>query len=370
MESKARVETKPRVLALLSGGVDSAAAAAILVEQGYQVTGVTMRIWSGRPSDGKSLHHGCYGPEEESDIEDARRVAALLDIPYHVIDLTREYRSVVLDYFSSEYLSGRTPNPCVRCNHRVKFGALIEKARESGLEFDYTASGHYARVEFSGDRCLLKKARDLSKDQTYFLVFLSQEQLSRVIFPLGGLTKAEVRIIASRTGLPVADKPDSQNFICGDYSSVIQTESKPGPIIDRQGNILGQHRGIQHYTLGQRRGLEIAAKKPLYVIGLDPAWNTVIVGGRAEIYQDEFTAVNLNWTAIPAPDHPITADVKIRSSHKEAEAQIIPLNKEKVRVKFVEPQMAITPGQTAVFYREDVVLGGGIIEEVLKPSVP
>ncbi len=346
----------------MSGGVDSSVAAALLKEQGYSVTGVTMKIWEGEAQIGGGKHHGCYGPEEEGDIEDARHVAESLGIPFQVIDLTREYQTVVLDYFSQEYSSGRTPNPCVRCNYRIKFGALIEKARGTGLEFDFIASGHYARVEHDVSRYLLKKARDLSKDQSYFLSFLSQEQLSHLVFPLGDLTKVEVRRIAARLGFQVADKPDSQNFISGDYCSVIKADAKPGPIIDKQGRILGRHHGIQNYTIGQRKGLGIAALEPIYVTGIDSVRNTIIVGGKKDIYQQEFSVSHLNWIAIPKLLKPAILNVRIRSAHKETEAEVSPMDAETVRVNFVEPQMAITAGQTAVFYDHDTVVGGGIID--------
>ncbi len=356
---------KPRVLALMSGGVDSAVAAALLVEKGYRVTAATMKIWGGPPTAASSLHHGCYGPEEEEDIEDARRVAEALGIPYRVIDLAREYQSEVLDYFSLEYSCGRTPNPCVRCNHRIKFGSLIEKARDIGLEFDIIASGHYARIEKDqiNSRYVLKKAGDLSKDQSYFLSFLSQEQLKVLLFPLGELTKAEVRKIAAGLGLSVADKPDSQNFISGDYSSVIKSDPIPGPIADKQGRILGKHHGIQNYTIGQRKGLGIAAPEPFYVIAIDCARNAVIVGGKKDIYHREFIVSNLNWISVPGLEAPATSNVKIRSSHRESEAEILPEEGDKVRVIFKEVQLAITPGQAAVFYQFDVVAGAGVIEK-------
>jgi tRNA-specific 2-thiouridylase len=273
----------------------------------------------------------------------------------------------VLDYFCSEYLSGRTPNPCVRCNPNIKFGALVEKARSSGIEFDFIASGHYAQVGFDqvSGRYLLKKAKDLTKDQTYFLSFLSQQQLSHLLLPLGSLTKIEVREMAKRFGLQVAEKPDSQNFVCGDYTSIIPAESKPGPILDKQGITIGQHHGLQFYTIGQRKGLEIAAKQPLYVIALDAARNAVITGLKDDIYKNEFTVSGLNWIAVEGLTEPRIAKVRIRSAHHEAAAVLTPGANGKIDVKFKERQLAITPGQAAVFYDEDVVIGGGIIEKVL-----
>jgi tRNA-uridine 2-sulfurtransferase len=350
----------------MSGGVDSSVTALLMEQRGFRVTGITMKIWDGEIVSGNHSRHSCYGPEEAEDIEDARRVAKQLDIPLEVIDLTREYRNEVLDYFCQEYLAGRTPNPCVKCNQRIKFGALIQKAVASGIDFDFVASGHYARIDYDLEsrRYLLKKARDLSKDQSYFLSFLSQEQLSRLIFPLGDYHKTEVREIARRFGLEVAEKPDSQNFISGDYSSVIRAEVNPGQIIDKQGNVLGRHRGIQYYTLGQRKGLEIASKSPLYVTALDLESNTITVGVREEIYSDEFRVAKLNWISLPGLEQPITAAVKIRSSQREAEARINPVDAGSVDVKFKEPQLAIAPSQVAVFYREDVVIGGGIIEKI------
>jgi tRNA-specific 2-thiouridylase len=351
----------------MSGGVDSSVVAALLKEQGYNVTGVTMKIWDGKTAAQGSTQHGCYGPGEEEDIEDARKVAQNLNIPFHVFDLTREYQSGVLNYFCSEYLSGKTPNPCVRCNPNIKFGALVDKARLSGIEFDFIASGHYAKVAYDDTlrRYVLKKANDLTKDQTYFLAFLSQQQLSQLMLPLGDYTKIEIREIAKQFGLPVASKPDSQNFVCGDYTSVINAESNPGPILDKNRNIIGQHRGLQFYTIGQRKGLEISAKQPLYVTTLEPTLNAVIVGVREDIYKKEFSVFNMNWITIGDLHQPMSAKVKIRSSHREVESILTPAGNGNISVKFKENQFAITPGQAAVFYQDDVVIGGGIIEKVV-----
>ena len=352
-----------KVVVAMSGGVDSAVAAALLKKQGYQVAAVTMKIWAGESSLAKGAHHACYGPGEEEDIEDARRVARVLGIPIHVLDLTQEYQAEVLDYFCQEYLSGRTPNPCLMCNHRVKFDALLKKTKESGLDFDYFATGHYARVEYSqaANRYQLKKARDLNKDQSYFLAFLTQEQLSRVIFPLGNYTKAEVRRMAADFGLPVANKPESQDFAAGGYSSLLPA-TPPGPILDRQGNKLGEHRGISYYTIGQRKGLGLSRPEPLYVIDIDLERNAIIVGNKEAVYRNELLASGVNWVAIEKLEQPIEVKARIRYRHREAEATAAPLGEDRVHVRFREPQLAITPGQAVVFYWDDTVAGGGTIE--------
>ncbi len=353
-----------KVVVAMSGGVDSSVAAALLKDQGHEVVGVTMKIWAGEALPEQGKHHGCYGPGEREDIESGRRVARILGIPFHVFDLREQYKSEVLDYFRQEYLSGRTPNPCVRCNRQIKLGALIKKIQDNGIEFDYFATGHYARVEYDGDqgRFLLKKARDLRKDQSYFLFSLSQEQLAWLLLPLGDYTKQEVRRMASNLGLGVDSRPESQNFISGGYHSLIEVAVKPGPILDRRANILGQHRGIPFYTIGQRKGLGISMSEPLYITAINPESNAIVVGSKGEAYGDELTASELNWIAIERLLQPVEAKVKIRYLHREAQAVIAPRGEDSVSVRFTEPQMAITPGQAAVFYDGDTVIGGGMIE--------
>jgi len=348
----------------MSGGVDSSIAAALLKKKGYEVTGVTMKVWDGETLPRDGTRHSCYGPDEQEDIADAQEVAQALGIPFHIFDLRQEYKTEVLDYFCREYLSGRTPNPCVRCNHRVKFDALLKKARSSGLEFDYFATGHYARVEYdeSKHRYLLKKARDITKDQSYFLFSLSQEELGCSIFPLDSYNKEDVRRMARDLGLGTADKLGSQDFIAGGYSTFVETIAKPGPIMDGQGNILGQHQGIPFYTIGQRKGLGISAREPLYVTTIDPERNAIVVGSKEDLYGDELIASELNWVAIERLRQDIKVKAKIRYLHKEAEAVITPLDKDRVYVKFNKPQMAITPGQAVVFYDGETVIGGGTVE--------
>jgi len=323
-----------------------------------------MKIWEGE-SKGPGKRHSCYGPGELEDIEDAKRVWEILGIPFYEIDLVDEYRRIVLEYFRSEYLRGRTPNPCIRCNQLIKFKALLEKVESIGIDFDYFATGHYARVEYDSekDRFILKKGIDERRDQSYFLFGLTQKQLRRILFPLGNYRKEEVRRIAKEAGLDIYDKEESQDFYGGDYRELLNTVPSSGPILDRYGRILGIHKGIWNYTIGQRKGLGIQSEKPLYVIDIDPERNAIIVGEERELYREEFYAEELNWVSIEKLEEPIEVKVKIRYKSDETDCTVIPVSEDRVLVRFKKPQRAVTPGQASVFYDGDTVVGGGIIED-------
>lgn len=360
-----------KVVVAMSGGVDSSVAAALLKEEGYQIIGATMQIWP-RDKQQNDRSDGCCGLGA---IEDARRVAHRLGIPHYVLNFRDVFARKVIEDFCREYRRGRTPNPCIRCNQHIKFGALLERARELGA--DFVATGHYARIEIDGSnrRYLLKKGVDSSKDQSYFLYPVTQEQLRHTLLPVGNLTKKEVREIARKLELPVATKPGSQE-ICfipdNNYpeflKDYIPQAVKPGPILDERGNILGEHQGILSYTIGQRRGLGIAAREPLFVTAIDQERNAITVGNKKQVYGDELIASGLNWIALTKLEQTITVKAKIRYRHPEAEAEVSPLDGDRVYVKFAEPQMAITPGQAIVFYDGDIVIGGGTIETA-KPDM-
>jgi tRNA-uridine 2-sulfurtransferase len=373
-------KTNQRVAVGLSGGIDSSVAAYLLKRQGFEVIGLTMQTWDGSVPLKPSGRPGCFGPGEEDDLKAAGEIARRLDIKHHVVSLSAEYKAEVLEYFRKEYLAGRTPNPCVRCNRQVKFGLLLERARAKGIVFDRFATGHYARVAFDEGRGrhVLMRGADAKKDQSYFLSHLSQEQLGQLIFPLGDLRKEEVRRIATDLGwTDLLDKPESQDFIeCDSYDALFAPEDvKPGPIVDDQGRVVGEHSGIIHYTVGQRRGLKLGGNpQPVYVTGVSGKDNTVHVGPKEQLYGSRLLATNLNWIALPrAPALPIRASVKVRQQHPPAAALLMRVerdNQPAVEVLFDEPQLAITPGQTAVFYEGDLVLGAGTIEGCLEQKSP
>lgn len=353
-----------KILVGLSGGVDSSVAALILKQQGHEVVGATMSIWGKDGMAAKSGHkNACYGPDEKEDIEEARKIAAQIDIPYYVFNCVEQYEKIVLDNFKSEYIQGRTPNPCVWCNALVKFGVLPLIAKENGIEFDKFATGHYARVEEKDGRFLLKRGIAPHKDQSYFLYRLKQEQLKNIILPLGNYTKDQIRKIAKDNGLEVAEKPDSQDFYDGDYNELLGVKEKDGNIVDLDGKVLGHHKGIWNYTIGQRKGIGVSATEPLYVLELRKDTNEVVIGPADKTFKKELTAVNLNWIAFDKLENERKVYAKIRSTQQPTPVTITP-NGDDVDVVFDELQKSIAIGQSIVFYDEDVVLGGGVIDQV------
>jgi tRNA-specific 2-thiouridylase len=343
-----------RVAVAMSGGVDSSVAAALLKQAGYEVSGIYMKLWSDHnlPTTLSDLEHTCQ----------------LLDIPFYQLDLETEFQRLVIDYFCQEYSQGKTPNPCIACNQRVKFGLLLEKALEMGIE--YLATGHYVRIESTPDGYHLLKAVDITKDQSYFLYTLGQRQLEHLLSPLGELSKEKVRSLAAELGLPTSSRHDSQD-VCfipnNDYRSFIaeHISLQPGEIVDITGKVLGKHDGLARYTVGQRQGLGLSSNGQLYVLKLDAANNRLVVGTKDQTLHNVLIASGLSWVSGEAPKKPVNIMAKVRYKAAEAAAELHP--KDGVaEVCFIEPQSAIAPGQSVVFYQGDVVLGGGIIDAVLR----
>ena len=354
-----------KILVGMSGGVDSSVAACLLKEMGHEVIGATMSIWDkNKYQHIKSHKDACFSPHEEEDIEEARSVCKKLDIPYYVIDCTKQYQKLVLANFKQEYLAGHTPNPCVMCNANIKFAALPNSAAEQGITFDKFATGHYARLSYSEKlkRYQLRQAVDEKKDQSYFLYRLKQEQLAKIMLPLGDFTKDKVREIARKYGLSVSDKQDSQDFYSGDINDILEQKPQEGNFVDKNGRILGKHQGIWNFTIGQRRGLGVSADRPLYVIGLNKEKNEVTLGYAEEGMKEMLVAGDLTWLSVPEVKEKTMIKAKVRSSQKPINAEL-ELNGDEAVIHFFEQQKAIAAGQSVVFYDDEgYVLGGGIIK--------
>lgn len=362
--------SKGNVVVGMSGGVDSSVCAYLLKEAGYNVTGVTMQIWQDESVQTQCSKGGCCGL---SAVDDARRVAFELDIPYYVMNFKEDFQKEVIDYFVKEYLEGRTPNPCIACNRYVKWESLLHRSLEIGA--DFIATGHYARVvQLDNGRYTLEKSVTAQKDQTYALYNLTQDQLSKTLMPVGDYTKEEIRDIAQRIGLEVASKPDSQE-ICfvpdQDYAGFIRKEMKgqvpkEGNFVNVEGEILGKHKGIFHYTIGQRKGLNLSLGRPGYVTEIRPQTNEVVIGSNEDVFDQGLMATSLNWMSIEKIEDKVRCLAKVRYNHQGAWCEIEKIDEQRVRVIFDEPQRAITPGQAVVFYDGNYVLGGGVIISGIK----
>lgn len=355
---------KKKVVVGMSGGVDSSVAAYLLKEQGYDVIGVTMQIWQDDYNEEERKTEGCCGITA---VDDARRVADYIGIPYYVMNFKQEFKANVIDYFLEEYRLGRTPNPCIACNRYVKWEALLHRSMEIGA--DYIATGHYARIaKLPNGRYAIRNSVTAKKDQTYALYNLTQEQLKRTLMPIGNLAKEDTRRIATEIGLPVAHKPDSQD-ICfipdGDYAAFIEKHNpaatKPGNFVDREGNILGTHRGITHYTIGQRKGLNLSMGHPVFVTAIRPQTNEVVIGEDGDVFTSRLIANKVNFMSIPDIEGDYRSFAKIRYNHGGSPCVVRKLEKDLIECVFDEPVRAVTPGQAVVFYDGEYVMGGATI---------
>lgn len=373
----------------MSGGVDSTLVALLLKEKGCHVIGVTMSLWDGSLPEIKSdkpIKEACYGPGEEENIEECQKFCAAHGIEYHVIEVKDDYKQKVLEYFKAEYRAGRTPNPCIQCNRYIKFGALLDGISNISIKYDYFCTGHYAKIVrpesgiFSSNEkpCMIATAADISKDQTYFLYRIPSSVLEKVRFPLATMKKSEVFELARRANLEAANREESQDFIGEEYFDMLFKDkpSVPGDIIDLDGHVLGKHRGIEHYTIGQRRGLGVAVSYPVYVQSIDAKNNVVVLAPNDALNSSGLIADDFVWPADVAPDCEFEAEVKIRLASRPVKAKIkkyVPQADDEMSYKgqpyliaFEEPQRAVAPGQSAVLYKDDVIVGGGIIAKALK----
>lgn len=344
----------------MSAGVDSTTTAKLLKEQGNKVFGVTMMLWNGDKR--APLSGSCYGPYQEKVVEECKKYAKEIGIEHYAFNVSEAFQNKVIDYVIESYKMGLTPNPCIMCNSHIKFAALFDAIENTGLQFDKFATGHYAGVKYDerSKRYLLLRGKNFIKDQSYFLYRLTQKQLSKIMFPMYENTKEETREMARKFELEVADKNESQDFFAGEYHRLFDKDLDGKIIHIETGEILGQHKGIWHYTVGQRKGLGIAYKEPLFIVGLESETNTVYVGGKNYTFVNEVNIYNINWIAEPR-DYEFEALVKTRSAHKGTMARIIPIDEDKINIKFLEPTGIVAKGQSCVCYDNEIALCGGIV---------